>query len=985
MPQVKVELSSFHQALIAHELTLKHPGRDPRKLTQSLGKASVDPNPHQIDAALFVFQSLLSRGALLADEVGLGKTIEAGLVIAQLWAEGKRRIIILVPASLRKQWQDELFKKFDLRTQIIESRFSSNETRNPFVDCFQHGNGIIPICSIHYAYRHLKELSRAKPFDLIVIDEAHHFRNVWKKGNKIGQEIQKIIQDQPKLLLTATPLHNNIMELYGLVSFIDPQLLGTRESFRLQFLEDAQGLGLNAEKADDLKARLHTICQRTLRRQVQEYIKFTERRGELFPFDPYPDEQELYERVSEYLRRERLAAVPHSQRTLMLLVYRKILASSSFAIAGTLERLIQRLEKLLEGQSQEETQEALLEDTDGFEEEAEELAENEVITPGKEGFSREHIEAELKDLRSYHELALHIKRNAKGEALLKALEQLFASNRQRKWPEKAVVFTESRRTQQYLLELLEAHGYKDQVTTFSGQNTGRIADRAYKRWRQDVTHSLQEKLSQEAAMREALIHEFKHYTKVLIATEAGAEGINLQFCNTVVNYDLPWNPQRIEQRIGRCHRYGQKYDVVVLNFLNNKNHADQRVYELLDQKLGLFKGIFGASDEVLGAIGSGVDFERRVLEIYQSCRTPEEIDAEFQKLQEELAEQIEDRLAETRRKILEHFDDEVREKLRSIKQKTDQELNWLEERMLSLLVSYLGSWRVRVDDKAQRIEIIYPLPKELEAYLLSPSIPTSYPVVYSYGFGPLEEAAPERLHLDHPLIKGIISSIDNRPKDQAVPVELLYTQGGHKITALEPYLECEGFWYCFKLTFTGLEQESRLIHIIFVHQPGQGWQRLDSELAQKFPQITSRQGTHTPLPIPEEIRPQLGQALEEYKQAVRKEIDERNLQYIDQEYEKLDRYVDEALLALQHKLEEIEKQKQSLQRQLERTQDYRERLELRERKDALEKAYYRKFTEIEKERRQLFRKKEKRVKDLQQKSQLRIGEKLVGICHWRLL
>src|SRR5512135_3009284 len=123
---------------------------------------------------------------------------------------------------------------------------------------------------------------------------------------------------------------------------------------------------------------------------------------------------------------------------------------------------------------------------------------------------------------------------------------------------------------------------------------------------------------------------------IMIATEAAAEGINLQFCSLVVNYDLPWNPQRIEQRIGRCHRYGQKHDVVVINFLNAKNEADQRVHELLEEKFNLFTGLFGASDEVLGSIESGVDFERRILDIYQQCRTPTEIDAAFQTLRKEL-------------------------------------------------------------------------------------------------------------------------------------------------------------------------------------------------------------------------------------------------------------------------------------------------------------------------------------------------------------
>ena len=139
---------------------------------------------------------------------------------------------------------------------------------------------------------------------------------------------------------------------------------------------------------------------------------------------------------------------------------------------------------------------------------------------------------------------------------------------------------------------------------------------------------------------------FRDEAIIMIATEAAAEGINLQFCSLVVNYDLPWNPQRIEQRIGRCHRYGQKHDVVVVNFLNQKNAADQRVYQLLAEKFKLFNGVFGASDEVLGSIESGVDFEKRIADIYQKCRTQEQIQFNFDQLQREMEIQIDERQAD---------------------------------------------------------------------------------------------------------------------------------------------------------------------------------------------------------------------------------------------------------------------------------------------------------------------------------------------------
>ena len=170
--------------------------------------------------------------------------------------------------------------------------------------------------------------------------------------------------------------------------------------------------------------------------------------------------------------------------------------------------------------------------------------------------------------------------------------------------------------------------------------------------------------SPTADKRAALVEHFREEASIMIATEAAAEGINLQFCNLVVNYDLPWNPQRIEQRIGRCHRYGQKFDVVVVNFLNKANAADVRVYQLLDEKFKLFDGVFGASDEVLGAIESGVDFEKRIVAIYQKCRTPEQIGFEFNQLQQELEGELEKPKAQAQEQLLDNFDQEVIERVR---------------------------------------------------------------------------------------------------------------------------------------------------------------------------------------------------------------------------------------------------------------------------------------------------------------------------------
>ena len=201
---------------------------------------------------------------------------------------------------------------------------------------------------------------------------------------------------------------------------------------------------------------------------------------------------------------------------------------------------------------------------------------------------------------------------------------------------KAVVFTESRRTQEYLNELLEGHGFKGRTVLLNGSNNDPQSRQIYQDWIERHHGSARISHSRTADMKAALVEKFKSdEADILISTEAGGEGINLQFCSLLINYDLPWNPQKVEQRIGRIHRYGQKNDVVVVNFVNRRNPADQRVFQLLGEKLKLFEGVFGASDEILGAIAS-IDIEKHIYEIYQKCQTADDIQYAFDQLQKDM-------------------------------------------------------------------------------------------------------------------------------------------------------------------------------------------------------------------------------------------------------------------------------------------------------------------------------------------------------------
>ncbi|OMO20924.1 helicase SNF2 [Vibrio lentus] len=631
-------------------------------------------NPHQVEAALFALASPLSSGVILADEVGLGKTIEASLVLAQKWAERRRKLLLVVPATLRKQWSQELEDKFSLPSVIVEAKSFNQSLKqghaNPFdlEVCF--GKPAICICSYEFAARKESEVSRV-PWDLVVLDEAHKLRNIYKNSGAItAKKLETALHGRKKVLLSATPLQNSILELYGLVSVIDPHFFGDLPSFKARYGRQ----NLDEIELAVLRSRLSRVCNRTLRRQVQEEggISFTRRYSMTEDYRPGAAEERLYSEVSEYLQREDLLSIKRGARHLVTLVIRKILASSSYAIQGTLETMIDRLEK------KQSLIEALqdIENIDDYQDE-EVIDHADFINP-------EALEAEIDLLREFKSLANSISGNAKAEALLRVLGRAFEKTSELGGARKAVIFTESVRTQAWLANLLEGNGYQEQVVLLNGSNNDANSKLIYRNWLEKHQGSSRVSGSKTADMKAALVDKFRDDATVMICTEAGAEGINLQFCSLLVNYDLPWNPQRVEQRIGRVHRYGQKHDVVVVNFINKGNRADERVFELLSQKFQLFEGVFGASDEILGSIESGVDIERRIHDIYQHCRSDEQIESEFNDLQVELKAQLEVKVKETRKSLFEHFDADVIGRLNTRRSKVVNQLSSYQQQLLFL-------------------------------------------------------------------------------------------------------------------------------------------------------------------------------------------------------------------------------------------------------------------------------------------------------------
>lgn len=885
-----MNITPYHAKYFSYDLTRQLPANDIGKLTASLQDAQVDLNPHQVEAALFAFQSPLSNGAILADEVGLGKTIEAGIILSQQWAERKRKLIIICPSNLRKQWNQELLDKFFLPSTILESKSFNQALKEGNMNPFNVKDSII-ICSFQFA-RAKDMYLKNTAWDLVIIDEAHRLRNVYKPSNKIGNALKNALWERKKVLLTATPLQNSILELYGLVSIIDDYVFGDLKSFKSKYSHQ-----LDDEDYTELRNRLQSVCKRTLRRQVLSYINYTARKAIREEFTPSDDEHQLYLWVSEYLQRPKLYALPNSQRQLMTLILRKLLASSTYAIYGTLDTLVTRLENLI---TKNETNliELIEKDYETFEETQEEwLNEDEEAAVEIELLSDEDIAAiklEIEDLKKFRELAFKIRTNTKAVHLFTALDKAFEQIKILGANEKALIFTESRRTQDYLNNILVARGYE--VVLFNGVNNDAKSNKIYKDWLKEHKDSDKITGSPTADKRAALVDYFRNTATIMIATEAAAEGVNLQFCSLLVNYDLPWNPQRIEQRIGRCHRYGQKFDVVVVNFLNLKNAADVRVYELLDEKFRLFDGVFGASDDVLGVLGTGVDFEKSIAQIYNDCRTTEEIQQAFDQLQIELKEEISEKMQSVRSILIEKLDEEVREKLRDDFESTKKYLNAFEQKLWKTTQYFLRDVATFSENEYSFSLKKNPFPDEnihSGPYMILKT---------EEGKRKSDVFVPEDTNIyrvGHKLAQRILKAC----KEAATPVREVvfdYTNTQTKITLLEQFIGKSGWLRLEHLAVQSFEYEDYLL-LACVTDDGEV---IDKETAERLFSLFATEGAETS--VPNSIVPQFKEILFSQQQEIINENASRNRDFFDTEMDKLDQWADDMKISLEKEIKDLD-------------------------------------------------------------------------------
>jgi ERCC4-related helicase len=854
------EITDYQAKYFAHELQRSYANDHVGKLAGLLFDAQVEPKPHQIDAALFVLQTPFLKGVILADEVGLGKTIEAGIVISQYWAERKRKILVMTPSSLRQQWSQELLEKFYLPSILLDSQTIKNHKKEHGASLLQ-GDGIY-ICSYEFANNNVEKLKRG--WDLIVADEAHKLRNYYTGRAKVADSVAQVMTTTNKtILVTATPLQNRLEELFGLVSVFDPKYFYSLDAFKERYVKNR-----NSAQSDDLSDRVAQISKRTLRKTAQKYIKFTKRLPLTVEFESAPEEQHLYDLVNSYLQRDELYAFSASQRHLSALILRKRLGSSTYAVASTLENIASRLSDELASGQRRDNRGALFVDDELTYDEIEEFGETPDDTTSTFGQSHtQFIQNEINELRQYAALARSIKVNKKAIKLNEALDLGFEKLQEIGAPQKAIIFTDSTKTQEYIASSLRESGRDEGLVLFNGSNNNPETTKIYQQWLIDNKDSDLITGIATADRRKAIVDFFRDKGKIMIATEAAAEGINLQFCSMIVNYDLPWNPQRVEQRIGRCHRFGQKFNVVVVNFSNKGNIAEQRILELLSQKFHLFESVFGASDQILGSIEDGLDFEKQIAAILNKCRTENEISKAFKELEEKYAGEISEEMKSAKSKVFDNLDPNVQDRLKAYDEQSEIVLNKFERLLISVTKHQLADIATFENDDKNFTLHTSPVSEAPAGKYYFKSQPIEHAHQYRYA-SPLAQYIIKQAQTNETLLVKLTFSISSSERP-ASAVKKLIGQNGIMVVK--------------KITFkmkANLEDvsESYMLSGALTHDGD----FLDSEYVSQIMDLTCTKKSPPINPVDESL---FKPYLESFAKSLEKEVQTRNSRYYDQQEE----------------------------------------------------------------------------------------------------
>lgn len=511
---------------------------------------SVTPLPHQTETARKVLFEMRGR-AILADEVGLGKTIEAGLILKEYFVRGLvRKVLILVPASLVLQWVRELNQKFGIPAVAQKKEHSWQ-------------NDVV-VASMDTAKRDPhKAILLGNEYDMVIVDEAHKLKNKKTTNYQFMLKLRK----KYCLLLTATPVQNDLSELFNLITLLKPGQLGGQNDFAANFVVDKR----LPKNEGQLKEELSKVMIRNRRGDGE--LQFTKRIVRNIHVELSPEEKKLYDGVTSFVKDQYQANGGDLTSMLSLVTLQREVCSSRDAVFVTLVNLCKKLAP---------------------------------DSPVRDA---------VWDLVG---IIKTIQANSKAE---KAMELI------RDTEEKVIIFTEYRATQEYLLNYFRDRGMSA-VPYRGGMNRGK------KDWMMDL---------------------FRGRHQVMIATEAGGEGINLQFCHQMINFDLPWNPMRVEQRIGRVHRLGQKHDVKIYN-LSTKGTIEEHILNLLHEKINMFEMVIGQLDVILERFEKNQSLEKSIYKILLESQSDEEIASGVDMLGRSLTS-IKDEIIEESQNVQENGDD----------------------------------------------------------------------------------------------------------------------------------------------------------------------------------------------------------------------------------------------------------------------------------------------------------------------------------------
>ena len=855
-----------------NNLVLKQVGNNVDRLGNTLFNSHINLTPHQIQAALFAFKSPLNKGCILADEVGLGKTIEAGIVLAQFWSEQKRKILIVAPASLMRQWESELLDKFNLQSMIMDRKNYNLLKKNGLSNPFLIKNKII-ICSYQMCSNFLIDIQQAD-LDLCIIDEAHKLRNVWTGKNIISVRIKEALKNTKKILLTATPIQNNVMDLYGLAILIDDNIFSDYKIYKEKYYKNYN------ENLLELRDRLKEFTHRTLREQVKPYIKFTKRIPKTFSFNQTPEELQVYNEIRKILLNSDKESylIPNKQRHLLVLILCKLMGSSVHSIVYTLEAMRNRLVSLMNS-GIDIGLEKVFADEELYEDELLEVNNSEL----KE-IDKIKLQDEINNLNKIIDMAKKVKVESKYIALKDALNYGFDFLEKLNANDKILIFTESRRTQDYLYESLLNDGFEG-VVLFNGSNNDKISSKIYENWSKKPENIEKLNNSRTVNMRQAIIDYFREEGKILIATGAGAEGLNLQFCSMVINYDLPWNPQVVEQRIGRCHRFGQKFDVAVINFLSSTNIVEQRIYELLSTKFKVFNDIFGSSDSILGTLEDGIDLQNSIISIYTKCRTIEEINRAFDIIQEQYKDIIDESMEKTRQELIDNFDEDLQVYFTNVLDNTKASVNKTEMLFWELT-------KIILNDKAVFNEFNKSFKYNEEQYMLSSNEVKSY--------------------INYNMISSLGTKVINtasKIENDAGKIIFDITNYPYQITTISELKGKKGYISFNKVEISSFENEEYLFSIGFLEDGTQ----LDQEIISKLFRLNTKEIID--VTIPSSVKDKLILDSNQYAKKILIESEERNNSLLNEEISKINKWAEDKIESVQLKVEMMRNERKNLQKQ----------------------------------------------------------------------